>query len=50
MKDPADKRTRELPLPDPMKADDQDNFSLDDDTPLACPRNQDGDQPCESCQ
>jgi hypothetical protein len=46
MSNPTDPK----PLPDPMKTDDQDLFSLDDDQPLVCNRNQDGDKPCESCQ
>lgn len=50
MTDPHDTKPLPLPLPDPMKADDQDNFSLDDDAPLVCNRDQTGDTTCESCQ
>lgn len=46
MKDPANHKTANLPLPDP---DLDDGFELDD-TPLTCPRSQDDDRPCESCQ
>jgi hypothetical protein len=31
-------------------ADTEDAFSLDDDTPLACPVGKVDGQPCESCQ
>lgn len=42
-KQPEDDKTLELPLEAP-------EFSLDDDTPLACNRDQSGDTTCEACQ
>lgn len=39
-----------MPAADPMVADDADNFSLDDDTPLECPVDRQDGEPCEACQ
>lgn len=52
MKDPNDTKTLPLPLPDAglTKANEADSFSLDDDKPLVCNRDQTGDTTCESCQ